>query len=69
MGDAIVLEDGQTLPCERLSDKRHIVVFGDQPAEHKVPGEKLSHTKEAAVGAVHTVLPCELAAADIVSEC
>ena len=29
MGDAIVLEDGQTLPRERLSDKRHIVVFGE----------------------------------------
>jgi len=29
MGDAIVLEDGQTLPRERMSDKRHIVVFGE----------------------------------------
>jgi len=29
MGEAIVLENGQTLPCERLSDKRHITVFGE----------------------------------------
>ena len=29
MGDAIVLENGQTLPRERLNDKRHITVFGE----------------------------------------
>ena len=182
MGEAIVLEDGQTLPRERLSDKRHITVFGelllkrwyyhedgdlgvfpldedvnlpersysyyvqellgqnttknaydeamadleklfgfapykhtvedivddaacdtatfyenlptpapeteasiiattidgkgvpmvkDEPAEHKVrlgPGEKLSHTKEATVGAVYTVEPYERTADDVVSE-
>jgi len=29
MGDAIVLENGQALPRERLNDKRHITVFGE----------------------------------------
>ena len=29
MGDAIELENGQTLPRERLNDKRHITVFGE----------------------------------------
>ena len=52
-------------------DGKGVPMVKDQPAEHKVrlgPGEKLSHTKEATVGAVYTIEPYERTADDIVSE-